>query len=468
MLKNKQVTPIILAGGKSRRMGTNKSFVLVDGQPMIEVILQKIRPIFNQTPIVVTNSPGLYAALEIRTVEDIIKDQGPLGGIHAGLKASDTEFNFIFGCDMPFLQPTLIKYMMEKIGQGDLIIPHYGDCVEPLHAIYSKSCLAPIEEQLGMGSLKIQSFFSAVKIYYIEKEEIVQFSPNLDCFSNINTPKDLANSKSLGQEEGLKRMREGVTQRKINRLSQDGTHDFQDFIVREFPLTIFLNGEELVTLLCTPENMKALVLGFLHGEGIIKNQQDIASWRLDEEKGLAEVKTAKNDTLAQKLYKKRIIPTGCGKGSVFVSAVDALECKKINSAITIQEESIYRILKELLHSSEIFQMTGAVHTVALCSQEKILVLQEDVARHNAVDKVVGYCLLNDISPKDKIIMVTGRISSEMLSKVAKLEIPILISKSAPTSLAIDMAEKLGITLVGFVRGKRMNIYTHGQRITRSF
>lgn len=462
MSKNKAVTPIILAGGKSRRMGTNKSFVLLGGKPMIEVVLDKISPLFTQPPLLVTNTPQLYAYLGVAMVGDIIKDKGPLGGIHAGLTASKTESNFVFGCDMPFLQASLINYMLEKSGQEDLFIPHYGECLEPLHAIYSKSCLPAIEEQLAKGSLKIQSFFPAVTIKYLEKEEIYQFSSSFNCFSNINTIKDLENAAG---EKG-KKMREGITQKKVTRLSEEGIKEFDDLVVKEFPLTIFLNEEELVTLLCTPENMQALVLGFLHGEGIIKKKEDLISCHIDEAKGLAEVKTKEKDTLAQKLYKKRIIPTGCGKGSVFVSAVDVLECKKVISSLTIKEENVYQLMKQLLHSSEIFQSTGAVHSVALCSTEEIIVLQEDVARHNAVDKVIGYCLLENISPKDKVIMVTGRISSEMLSKVAKLEIPILISKSAPTNLAIEMADKLGITLVGFVRGKRMNIYSQQQRIIK--
>lgn len=261
-------------------------------------------------------------------------------------------------------------------------------------------------------------------------------------------------------------MSEGTINREIFRLSEAGFETVDDYLVEEYPLTIFLAGEELVTLLCTPKDLKELAIGFLHGEGFIKGREDIISWRLEKEKGLVEVEIREPDSIAKKLYRKRIIPTGCGKGNVFFSAIDALECKKIASDVIIKEDAIYRLLKQILHSSQIFQMTGAVHTVALCNPEEILALAEDVARHNAVDKLVGYCLLNNISPKDKVIISTGRISSEMLSKVAKLEIPILISKSAPTSLAVEMAEKLGITLVGFVRGRRMNVYSHHQRIIK--
>lgn len=259
-------------------------------------------------------------------------------------------------------------------------------------------------------------------------------------------------------------MVEKVAKKAIERISQDGRAVMEDFLIEEFPLTIFLNEKELVTLLCTPENLQALVLGFLHGEGIIKTPEDIISWQLDEAKGVAEVRTKRVDTLAERLYEKRLIPTGCGKGTIFFNALDSLGRRPVESSLRISPQVIHELLKELLHSSQLFQLTGAVHSVALCSEGQIIALSEDVARHNAIDKVVGQCLLKNISPKDKIIVVTGRISSEMLSKVAKLEVPILISKSAPTRLAVEMAEQLGITLVGFVRGRRMNVYTRGDRI----
>lgn len=194
-IKMSQITPLILAGGKSRRMGTNKSFVPLAGKPMIEIIVEKLKGIFPLPPILVTNSPELYSYLNLEMTEDIIKDKGPLGGIHAGLSSSPTQFNFIFGCDMPFLNLGLICYMVEQIGEEDLIIPRHGTCLEPLHAIYSKDCLKSIEKALSLGSLKIQSFFPDVKIRYIEKNEVEVFEPQLKCFSNINTQQDLENAQ---------------------------------------------------------------------------------------------------------------------------------------------------------------------------------------------------------------------------------------------------------------------------------
>ena len=121
-------------------------------------------------------------------------------------------------------------------------------------------------------------------------------------------------------------------------------------------------------------------------------------------------------------------------------------------------------MKELQLRAELFRLTGGLHSAALCSAEKILYFCEDIGRHNAVDKLVGLCLKHEISLTDKVLVSSGRISSEILVKAAKLGIPILISRAAPTSLSIELAESLGITLIGFVRGRRCNIYTHQERV----
>ena len=127
-------------------------------------------------------------------------------------------------------------------------------------------------------------------------------------------------------------------------------------------------------------------------------------------------------------------------------------------------------MRELFHlyqkRSDLYNLTGCIHSAAITDGEHILVCAEDIGRHNAVDKVVGYCVLESISLDDKVILVSGRLSSEMATKCARWDIPIVVSRAAPTARAIDIAEKQGITMVGFMRGTRMNIYTHPERITR--
>lgn len=240
-----------------------------------------------------------------------------------------------------------------------------------------------------------------------------------------------------------------------------------DMVIKEYPLTIFLNGEEFITLLCTPDSLDYLTIGFLISEGLIKEQEDIQSLKIDVKKGRAEVEIRRKDFLVKELYGKRTMTTGCGKGTIFYSVIDALKTKKIYNNFCITKEYILEILKEVNKKSELFIKTGGVHICLLFNKEEVLIFHEDVGRHNALDKIIGEAFLKDIDLKDKVIFTSGRISSEILLKSAKVGISIVVSRSAATDLAVDLAKKLGITLIGFARGKRMNIYSHEGRISNN-
>ena len=137
---------------------------------------------------------------------------------------------------------------------------------------------------------------------------------------------------------------------------------------------------------------------------------------------------------------------------------------KVESRTEISTPEVLALVNEVQHRSQIYRATGGVHSAALCDTKDILVFSEDIGRHNAIDKIFGECILNDIATDDHIIITSGRISSEILLKVAKRNVPLIVSKSAPTNLGVRLADDLGVTLVGFVRGKRMNVYTHAWRI----
>jgi len=186
---NDNITAIILAGGKSGRMGEDKSFVDFCGRPLIEILIDKLSPLFKDL-IIITNQAHLYRKYEIKTHQDILPDRGPLGGIYTGLTYSKDKYNFILACDMPFLNQELIQYMLGKINDYDVIIPEYNNRLQPLCAIYSKNCIPPIENELNKNNLKIIDFFSQVKVRIITKKEIATFDTEGKCFVNINTPQD--------------------------------------------------------------------------------------------------------------------------------------------------------------------------------------------------------------------------------------------------------------------------------------
>lgn len=252
----------------------------------------------------------------------------------------------------------------------------------------------------------------------------------------------------------------------IEELTEASRKDMEAMVATEFQLTILLNDEELVTLACSPTNLKYLVVGFLFSEGLIGSKDEIKKIIVDDRRGVARVKTEEDKRLASELLFKRLITSGCGRGASFYSAADVRGLTKVESQILISAHEVFALVNEFQHRSKVYSVTHGVHSAVLCNAKELLLFSDDIGRHNAIDKILGECLLKSIRTDDHIIITTGRISSEMLLKVAKRNIPIIISISAPTNLGVRLAADLGVTLVGLVRGKKMVIYTHSWRVTK--
>jgi len=250
----------------------------------------------------------------------------------------------------------------------------------------------------------------------------------------------------------------------IHYVTLEGKERAEDVIVREFPLTVMLNDTELVTLLCSPADFKYLALGFLVSEGLLKSKQDVKRVTVDERKGVVRVETAADLSAEGEAVFKRLITPGCGRGASFYSAADT-GLEKVESKLTVTAAQVFELMKQFQHRSLVFRTTGGVHSAALCDNTNILVFNEDIGRHNAIDKIFGQCLDRGLPVDERIILTSGRISSEIVVKVARRKVPVLVSKSAPTTVGVKLADELGITLVGFVRGARMNVYAHDERVT---
>ncbi|WP_066054398.1 formate dehydrogenase accessory sulfurtransferase FdhD [Robertmurraya korlensis] len=257
---------------------------------------------------------------------------------------------------------------------------------------------------------------------------------------------------------------EVTTSRSIMRFDGQDYFEEEDDIAVEFPLTVMLDGQEFATMVCTPADMEELVVGFLASEGVIRRYDEIKSLTIDDSKGFAYVELVTKKVMQNYHHSKRFIGSCCGKGRQFYFYNDMKTAKTVLSKTTITGQDCQKLMKLMQESSSHFQQTGGVHNSALCTKDGIVVARADIGRHNALDKIFGYCLMNRISLKDKIIVFSGRISSEILLKAAKIGVGIVLSKSAPTNLALDLAEELGITAVGFIRGHGFNVYTHQERI----
>lgn len=239
------------------------------------------------------------------------------------------------------------------------------------------------------------------------------------------------------------------------RVNGDTSEQVLHEVIEEIPYALFVNGRHMMTAMMSPPDMEDFVTGFLFTEQIIKKVDEIESIKVDRNRISVITKN-----LFKVLGPKKTILSGCG-GSA--SYIDAGKLPKIHSDFSVSTVFIADMIKKSLNS-ELHSMTGGIHVVALLDTDGIIRISEDIGRHNALDRVIGYALRNGIDLAHTFIIVSGRISSEMARKCLIANIPIIVSRGATTTLAIDIADKNGLTIVGFVRGVKMNLYTHPYRI----
>jgi FdhD protein len=228
----------------------------------------------------------------------------------------------------------------------------------------------------------------------------------------------------------------------------------------ETPVSLTVNANVWLTFMCTPVNLEALAVGFLYNEGIIEKMDEVVDVRVCEHGDNVDVWL--NHDVEQPASWRRT--SGCTGG---VTAVDLLAKPNVSfdgNQLKVQPDAIGKLVEMLFEVQSLYRETGGVHTSALSDGEKILISTEDIGRHNTLDKIAGLCLMNNIRPETRILITTGRISSEMLQKAARMNAPILISRTSPSSLSIEMAERYGITLIGYARKHRFNVYSNTQRV----
>ncbi|HID29013.1 MAG TPA: formate dehydrogenase accessory sulfurtransferase FdhD [Desulfobacterales bacterium] len=235
-------------------------------------------------------------------------------------------------------------------------------------------------------------------------------------------------------------------------------------VIQEVPLTIYLNGHEVVTLMCTGKYARFLAVGFLKSEGLTANANQVKDIRVEEEpeRLTAHVETSHDAFNLQRL--ERTITSGGGKGTSFDRKVQTIASTTVTAELTVTPEQILRLSAELDQRSTLYRATGGCHNASLATPEKILIFREDIGRHNAIDMICGECFLDNIPTQDKLIVCTGRIASEILLKAIRGGVPILVSRSAATRLAVDLARKTNITVIGRARHGRMVVYNGGGRI----
>ena len=230
-------------------------------------------------------------------------------------------------------------------------------------------------------------------------------------------------------------------------------------VIDEGLLSIYVNGESLATMMCSPLQLEALTVGFLFNEEMIDSAAEIGLLQLNLPRSVADVILTRDEV---QLPRRMILTTGCGGG------MTSLELSRSYPALetdfTTTPEVILRLMRQLQGAARLYNAVRGVHTAVLGDEVRLLVSAEDVGRHNAVDKVAGQALLDDLEMRDRILLTSGRISSEMLGKARRMGVPIVASRTAPTSITVELAEAWNICVIGYVRQGGMRVYTCGWRL----
>ena len=234
-------------------------------------------------------------------------------------------------------------------------------------------------------------------------------------------------------------------------------------VVAEKPLTIYLNSQEIVTTMTLGDMPKELSVGYLLNQNMLNKNDDILSVEFDDELEVVIVRT-KRKTNYEKKLRKKIRTSGCAVGTVYGDMMEVFYDIKLNNNTIIKSSWMKNISKKITEVPSLYLKAGAIHGCAICSEENILAYVEDVGRHNAVDKIAGWMLLNNIDGRDKIFYTTGRLTSEMVIKSVQMEIPILLSRSGFTESGVSLAKEANLTLVGRMKGKRFMVLSGIDRV----
>jgi len=234
-------------------------------------------------------------------------------------------------------------------------------------------------------------------------------------------------------------------------------------VIEEKPLTLFLNDQEVVTMMTVNDHPKYLALGYLLNQNMISNRTKINSIEYHEDLMIVVVRT-KSKLDYQRKLKKKTVTSGCAQGTLFGDIMESFEKIKLKNSTKLKVSWIYELSKKINLTPSLYLKAGAIHGCVLCEKDKPLIYMEDVGRHNAIDKIAGYMLLKKVKSSDKIFYTTGRLTSEMVIKAVKMKIPIVISRSGFTAWGVELARKANLTLIGRAKGKKFVVLSGEKRL----
>ena len=393
---------LLLAGGKSARMGTSKAELVFEGKTFLQHMLDKARTLGIEKFYI---SGYASPQADVASIPDRYLDRGPLGGLHACMRAMDTPYCLVLPVDAPKLPVEILEALLqqhEKLGSDKVLIWEHGVRQEPLIAVYPTAIAGHIEELIRDHAAPV---FRAIDSWGFESFRMEMAQEQI---ININTPE--LYKKLLGEDIDTAKEKETIV---LRRIRNGEILDAKDEVALEHPLTIHLHKGGTVEAVCSPTYVEDFILG--------------RRYLLDD--------------LMQKEYP--VQPEGK------LSAVEI--------------ETVLKLTSELFETpGDLFQSTGCAHSCALVTDGQVRCYREDIGRHNALDKVIGFALKNGIPIGRSIVFTSGRISRDYLQKVIKAGFKIVVSRAAVTAAAVALAREENITMLGFIRRNGGNIYHVGE------
>lgn len=420
-------------------MGFDKQLLMEDDERILNKIIEELKKEFSDI-LVVTAKPELYTGMDVRLFSDEYQGKGPLAGIHAALSNARSRYIYLLACDMPVINLPFIRHMKEQIQNTgtDISVCQRDGRMEPFNTFYSRDLLPDVTHRLETGNSSLFRFIHTSRACIIPQEEAARFDKELTMFTNINTRSEY--EKYLGITEELLEgdARKLVDKLEIVRYIGGEYVPLRDLMVHEMALHLEVPGVTKRTLYCSPCELKELIVGHLYTQGYIHGIEDIQALTLDKETGCAVVQITKKE-----------------KPAADETLADT--CLFDPKILLANQQKFY-------DNSTLQKATAGTHCCALCDDSGTYFSCIDISRHNCMDKLAGKALLGGVSLEDKYILTSGRIPMDMIQKVAAIGVPMIVSRSTPTIAAVETARKAGITLLGFSRENRFNIYSASNRL----
>ncbi len=437
-LPEPELTGILLVGGRSARFGSPKALARFDG----ETLGERAWALLGETCArrIAVGKAADELPLPFELLDDGIGVRAPLAGLVAGLRAAPTDLCVVVPVDCPAFTPAAVHSLVAAAGDVDVVVSQTG----PLPGVYRRTALPVLERRLAAGELRLRDALSELRVAEIVLPE--------ELLLNVNTRHDLSQAPKAPP----------YATARVTVVRVPGAEEL-DLVAVEEPLELRIDGEPVAITMRTPGHDEELALGFALGEGL----GPIAA-ALPADLAANTVELHVRDFDAERLRRHFYTSSSCGVCGKGALAAVAVTAPPVTSELRVSAGVLASMPDRLRAAQPAFALTGGLHGAGLFDPAgETLCVREDVGRHNALDKVIGWALRAGLVPLGGLVLcVSGRLSFELVQKAACASSPILVGVGAPSSLAVQLAEEQRITLCGFARGGHLNVYAHPHRVLR--